>query len=291
MFRKAKHSVRSEVVKSEAVEVADARYRNLGRSSARISFPSNPLPGIPAIQSPGVRPIQNKNRNRYSAAKAPATPTPTPVVTGHAGTTPIIAMQITAKSNTAESRINPSTNRERVCADMAQGNQGRCNAAGCGPLAFRRAGRFRFQTNRWSRHRGKQQLGSVLTGLALEEGLISGRTFSGGQELNQNPFFQQAPGTLRKGQKLDAGLPHGISPGHAPRGFETAPRVSEIEAEKDLLVHVQRSDRLNRHAGITQIADDAAVGLIQIDVGQALNLVAVVMSSSERCQTDWVCVG
>jgi len=39
---------------------------------------------------------------------------------------------------------------------------------------------------------------------------------------------------------------------------------------------------LNRKSRVAQIADDAAVALIQIDVCQALNLMAIVTSSPER---------
>jgi hypothetical protein len=46
------------------------------------------------------------------------------------------------------------------------------------------------------------------------------------------------------------------------------PRIGQIEAQKNLLVYVQRSHGLNGQTRVTQIADNAAVGLIQIDIGR-----------------------
>ena len=97
--------------------------------------------------------------------------------------------------------------------------------------------------------------------------------------------FNNRAGTLRKSQEFHACLSHGINPRHASRGFDADSWVREIEAQKNLLVYQKRSDRLNRNSGVAQIADDAAVALIQIDVSQALNLVAIVTSSPDRCET------
>ena len=44
---------------------------------------------------------------------------------------------------------------------------------------------------------------------------------------------------------------------------------------------MQGSNRLNRQARVAQVADDAAVALIQTDVGQALNLVAIVTATPD----------
>jgi len=106
------------------------------------------------------------------------------------------------------------------------------------------------------------------------------------QELNQNPFFEQAPGARGQQHKLDPGLTHGIGPGHAPGGFDASPRIGQVEAHKNLLVYVERGHGLNGQTGVTQIADDATVGLIQIDISQALNLVTVVTSPAQRRERD-----
>ena len=158
-------------------------------------------------------------------------------------------------------------------------------------LAPSHAGRFWLQADCRPRRRGEQQLCSLLAAIVVEESGIPGRVFRGSQELDQNPFFQQAPGARGKKQKFDPCLPHGIGPSHAPRGFDPDPRISQIEAQKNLLVYVKRSHGLNGQTGVTQIADDAAVGLIQIDIGQALNLVAIVTSSAEGCEAACVCPG
>ncbi len=57
-----------------------------------------------------------------------------------------------------------------------------------------------------------------------------------------------------------------------------------------MLVEIQGRNRLNGKTGVAQVADDAAVALIQIDVGQALNLVAVVTTTAERCEGGCVCL-
>src|SRR5712691_12559753 len=68
-------------------------------------------------------------------AKTPLTPNPRISVIGHAGTAPIIVMQITAKSSTADSKIKPSTRRERAWAETANGNQGSCREREGRPLS------------------------------------------------------------------------------------------------------------------------------------------------------------
>jgi hypothetical protein len=83
-------------------------------------------------------------------------------------------------------------------------------------------------------------------------------------------------------------LPHGIDPRHTSGGFDAESRVRKIEAQKNLLINLHRSNRVNGNSGVTQITDDAAVALIQIDVGQALNLVAIVAAAPDRCKAACV---
>jgi hypothetical protein len=85
--------------------------------------------------------------------------------------------------------------------------------------------------------------------------------------------------------KLYACLPHGISPGHSARAFYRT-WVAQFEAQEYLLVGAQRSNRLNSDARVAQIVDDAAIRLIQIQVGQSLNLVAVVTASPPGSETS-----
>jgi len=90
---------------------------------------------------------------------------------------------------------------------------------------------------------------------------------------------------LRQRKKLYPCLPRAVCPSHAAGPFNPNPWVRQIEAQRNLLVGVQRSDCLNCDARFTQIADNASVGmicvglirvgLIQVDVCQATNLVAV----------------
>ena len=120
----------------------------------------------------------------------------------------------------------------------------------------------------------------------MEEGRIPGRVLRRSQKLNQESILSTSAGNAGKKHKLDPSLPHGIGPGHPARGFDARPRIGQIEAQKNLLVYVQRSYGLNGQTRVTQIADDAAVALIQIDISQALNLVAVVTSPAERREGD-----
>jgi len=87
---------------------------------------------------------------------------------------------------------------------------------------------------------------------------------------------------MRKSKEFHACLPHGINPCNASRGFDGHSRAGELKAQRNMLVYGERSDRLNRKSRVAQIADDAAIALIQIDVCQALNLMAIVTSSPER---------
>ena len=167
---------------------------------------------------------------------------------------------------------------------MANGSQGRC-----------KEGVF------WSIHRvGETSLaaGSMrIAGRGVAENSNSARIsainkirFGGGlcrvQQLDEYPFFQPAPGTLRKSEKLYACLPHRVSPGHSARAFYPHLGVAQFEAQEYLLVSAQRSHRLNSDARVAQIADDAAIRLIQIQVGQSLNLVAVVTASPPGSETS-----
>ena len=95
---------------------------------------------------------------------------------------------------------------------------------------------------------------------------------------------------MRKSQELHACLPHGISPRHASRGFDAGSRIGQIEAQIDLLVDAQGSNRLNRDPEVAQVADDATVALIQIDVSEALNLVAIVTTAPDWCEADGLCI-
>ncbi len=80
--------------------------------------------------------------------------------------------------------------------------------------------------------------------------------------------------------------PDRVSPRHASRAFDSHSRVGQIEAQENLLVSAQRSHRLNGDAGVAQIANDAAIRLIQIEVGQSLNLVTVVTASPPGSETS-----
>ena len=108
-----------------------------------------------------------------------------------------------------------------------------------------RAGCFWFQADCGPRRRGKQQLRGLQAAVVVEEGRIPRRVLRRSQELNQNPFFEQAPGTRGQKHKLDPGLPHGIGPGHAPGGLDARARIGQIEAHKNLLVYVERGHGLN----------------------------------------------
>ena len=147
---------------------------------------------------------------------------------------------------------------------------------------------FWFQANRRPRSRGKLQFSGLLAALTVEECEIASGVLGRGHELHENPFLQQPSGTLRKSQKFHAGLSHGVNPRYSSRGFDAHSRVCELEAQKDLLMYEERSSRLNRNARVAQIANDAAVSLVQIDVSQALNLVAIVTPPAERCKTTCI---
>jgi len=78
-----------------------------------------------------------------------ATLTPSASVIGQGGTDSITAMHTTEKSNSADSRINPSTSHERATDEIGNGSQGRCreggrNSSSSAGNAFGRAGSKRI---------------------------------------------------------------------------------------------------------------------------------------------------
>ena len=69
---------------------------------------------------------------------------------------------------------------------------------------------------------------------------------------------------------------------HATRPVaSTRTRGLVSSKRKSLLVYQEGGDGLNRDARVAQVADDAAVALIQIDIRQTLNLMAIVTTTPE----------
>jgi len=59
-----------------------------------------------------------------------------------------------------------------------------------------------------------------------------------------------------------------IRPCDSARGFDVQPRTLQLESQLNLLIQTQRSNGLNGYAGFAQIANNAAIAMVQIDIGQ-----------------------
>src|SRR5713226_979273 len=65
-------------------------------------------------------------------------------------------------------------------------------------------------------------------------------------------------------------------------GFYGEVRAQQFEAQVNLLIHTQGSHCLDGGAGLAEIADDASVGMVQIDVRQAMKFLAIVAALPAR---------
>ena len=86
------------------------------------------------------------------------------------------------------------------------------------------------------------------------------------QQVGEDPFVDLMAGACGQVDKTDAALPGGPGPTNLTRGFNAQARKSQVEAQPDALFRLQRSNRLNGHTFVAEIADDSAVGLIERDV-------------------------
>src|SRR6266566_2075948 len=95
--------------------------------------------------------------------------------------------------------------------------------------------------------------------------------------MREKPFFQQATRALLKRSKFDTCLSAGICPGDASHRFHANSRAHQFESKLHLLVELQRGDGLNRNSGFGEVANNAAITLADIDVRQAVDLMAMML--------------
>ncbi|OLB85158.1 MAG: hypothetical protein AUI17_06265 [Acidobacteriales bacterium 13_2_20CM_2_55_5] len=103
-----------------------------------------------------------------------------------------------------------------------------------------------------------------------------------GQDLGENPIFEQPPRPLRKIEKLDACLAKVVGPTNAAQGFDANPRRYQFKANVNLLILTQGCNRLQCDARFIKIPENSSVSMIQIYVRQAVNPMAVAAWLSGR---------
>ncbi len=95
--------------------------------------------------------------------------------------------------------------------------------------------------------------------------------------MSEKPFFQQAARALLKSSKFEPCLSAGICPGNASRRFHANSRAHQLESKLHLLIDLQRSNGLNSNSAFGEVANNAAITLTDIDVRQAVDLMAMML--------------
>src|ERR1700683_871464 len=102
------------------------------------------------------------------------------------------------------------------------------------------------------------------------------------QQIAENPFVELADFSGRKIEKANPGLACRIRPRHFSSSLNWDSGLAQLEAHSHLLARAQRSDGLDRQAGVIQIANDAAIGVVKSDVGQSAERVPMLLSRRFR---------
>jgi hypothetical protein len=77
-----------------------------------------------------------------------------------------------------------------------------------------------------------------------------------------------------------------ICPSHLPYKFKLCTRPDKLKTQMYNLVGVKAPHRLNAHAAITQVANDATVGMIDSNVSQGTDRVAITSTGKRAFGTS-----
>src|ERR1700733_4918457 len=105
---------------------------------------------------------------------------------------------------------------------------------------------------------------------------------SGIEEVGEDPLVDLMTSARRQLQETDAALSRRSGPADQPGGFNAQPRKSQLKPQADALFLAQGRNRLHRHTVIVEVADNAAVGLIQSDVSQRTQFMAIMNARLPR---------
>src|SRR5205823_1608850 len=109
--------------------------------------------------------------------------------------------------------------------------------------------------------------------------------------MREKPFFQHATRALLKRSKFDTCLSAGICPGDASHRFHANSRAHQLESKLHLLIDLQGSNGLNSNSAFGEVANNAAIALADIDVRQAVDLMAMMLPFAAQRNGSRCCVG
>ena len=95
------------------------------------------------------------------------------------------------------------------------------------------------------------------------------------QKISEDPLADLATGACRQVHEADAILSRWTGPGDLAVGFHAQAWKSQLKAQADALLLVQRPNRLHCHPLVIEVANDSTVALVERDIGQRAQFMPV----------------
>src|SRR6202167_2973610 len=96
------------------------------------------------------------------------------------------------------------------------------------------------------------------------------------EKVGKNPLIDLKAGARGQIHEANAALSRGTGPGDLPVGLHAQAWKPQLKAQADTLLLAQRTNRLHGYTFAVEVADNAAVGLVERNVGQGAQFVPVV---------------
>lgn len=139
---------------------------------------------------------------------------------------------------------------------------------------FFRTGGTLPEGNGAHRRPGDEKL-TIPLGKGHEHGIPGSGNLGRVEEVGKDPIVDATAGAVGDLGKAQPGLSRLVGPDDFGGAFHPRTRIHEVKPRKYGLPDVKASDGLDGHPGVTQVADDAPVPLVEANIDQRRHAVAI----------------